>query len=504
MKIRAKSDDKMEVDDQKYISALMYMIQIVDVFSDFAFAFQCRSYWQHLEGLDYEVGVEPEVFRDLYTFALLFVAVPYVMNLISSIDITRRIVDNESMTEHSKQYFRGKTKVYAVLVLVSGGAFPALKLMSSNMFGLGMFSAGLSTLQLGSFRSHHVVATVLIENVPQLYLQYLFMFRLDVINTIVIVSFLSSIFNILLAMMNAAVFLILHRNQVDIPFTIMISWRMKTPSGIQQELDPFAQCGKRKNLAKLLGEIDLGDDEPLKFEILSSNKMTTGCLLHGVMASNREGAAQISGGKFSDFMARKRQIDDAVMRAFGFDQQYRSQFAFKISISRMTATSRAERVKLAIQTLREFKVGKDVISEAQQQMDTQLYRSRSVTYDDRRTSGLNEGTNQNTMNDVEMAVMGTAGATDRAVGNEDDISTENTLMGLINQGISVSTIRDLLERVEHRIESERMKEDEANLERIWEDDVNEEPMPMTTAGHLNVVSQSSVDVVVEDDDENAL
>merc|ERR1719295_858364 len=504
MKIRAKSDTKMEVDDQKYISALMYMVQMVDVFSDFAFAFQCRSYWQYLESLDYEVGVEPKVFKNLYQWALLFVVCPYIMNLISSINITRKIVDNESMTEHSKQYFREKTKVYAILVLVSGGAFPALKLMSSNMFGLGMFSAGLSTLQLGSFRSHHVVATVLIENVPQLYLQYLFMFRLDVINTIVIVSFLSSIFNILLAMMNAAVFLILHRNQVDIPFTIMISWRMKTPSGItgeqnMTELDPFAQCGKRKNLAKLLSEIDLGDDKPLKFEILSSNKMTTGCLLHGVRASNREGAAQISGGKFSDFMARKQQIDDAVIRAFGFDQHYRSQFAFKISISRTTSTSRVERVKLAIQTLREFKVEKDVISVAQQQMDVQLYRSGSVTYDDRKTSGLNEGTT-----DVEMAVMGTAGATDRAVGNEDDISTENTLMGLINQGISASTIRDLLERVEHRIESERMKEDEANLERIWEDDVNEEPLPMTTAGHLNVVSQSSVDVVVEDDDENAL
>ena len=48
-----------------------------------------------------------------------------------------------------------------------------------------------------------------------------------------------------------------------------------------------------------------------------------------------------------------------------------------------------------------------------------------------------------------------------------------------------------------------MKEDDANMERICDDGVNAEPLPMTTTGHLHVVSQSSVHVVVEED-ENAL
>merc|ERR550532_829667 len=128
--------------------------------------------------------------------------------------------------------------IYTLLVLLSGGAFPSLKLMNSNLFGLGVFSAGLSTLQLESFRSHHVVATVIIENVPQLYLQYEFMFKFGVVNGIVIASFLSSIFNILLAMMNAAVFWILHRHRVDIPFSIMIAWK-KINGGL-------GMTGKRK------------------------------------------------------------------------------------------------------------------------------------------------------------------------------------------------------------------------------------------------------------------
>ena len=150
----------MAVDDQKYMSVIGFLVQIVDVFSDFIFAFQCKAYRDHLGDIGFEVAVQPEVFEWLYFLALVFVVGPYFLNLISSVNITRKIVADESMSEHSKQYFRAKTKVYAILVLMSGGAFPALKLMSSNLFGLGLFSAGLSNIQIEHFRGHHVVTTV--------------------------------------------------------------------------------------------------------------------------------------------------------------------------------------------------------------------------------------------------------------------------------------------------------------------------------------------------------
>ena len=67
---------------------------------------------------------------------------------------------SNSLSEHSKQYFRAKSKVFVALVLLSGGAFPALKLMSSNLLAHGLFSAGLSTIQLEGFRSRHVLTTV--------------------------------------------------------------------------------------------------------------------------------------------------------------------------------------------------------------------------------------------------------------------------------------------------------------------------------------------------------
>ena len=122
----------------------MYMLQIIDIFSDFAFTLQCRAYWHHLrDDVDFMVNEDPETFSWLFHIALICVVGPYALNLASSVNITGKIVRDEYMSEHSKQYFRAKTKVYVILVLLSGGAFPALKLMSSNLFGLGLFSAGL-------------------------------------------------------------------------------------------------------------------------------------------------------------------------------------------------------------------------------------------------------------------------------------------------------------------------------------------------------------------------
>ena len=155
-----KQSGKMSVDDQKYMNVIVYLVQMVDVLSDLIFAFQCKAYRDHLGDVDYEVAVEPVVFEWLYFLALIFVVGPYFLNLVSSVNITRKIAADDSITEHSKQYFRAKFKVYVILVLMSGGAFPALHMMSSNLFGLGLFSAGLSNIQIEHFRGHHVVTTV--------------------------------------------------------------------------------------------------------------------------------------------------------------------------------------------------------------------------------------------------------------------------------------------------------------------------------------------------------
>ena len=227
MQIRRASRKRMSVDDQDYLAVLLYIAQIVDILSDLVFSLQCRAYWLY-EDEDPNDVVEKGTFSWIYHCALGFTIAPYLMNLFSSINITRKISDDGMVSTFTKQYFQDNSHIYTVLVLLSGGSFRALSLMNSNLFGLRKLSAGLSTLQLQRFQSHHVIATVFAENIPQIALQYYFMFKLGLPTTIAMVSFGSSIFNIFLTMMNVAVFYILNRDRAETPFTILLTWRYCT------------------------------------------------------------------------------------------------------------------------------------------------------------------------------------------------------------------------------------------------------------------------------------
>ena len=152
-----------------------------------------------------------------------------------------------------------------------------------------------STIQLEGFRSHHVIATVLAENAPQLALQYYFMFKLDVINSIVIVSFMSSIFNILLVIMSMIVFLILYRNQKEVPFTVNISWKrigfdsvadLEHEGTRKTDFDPFSRCGRRRELSKELEALNV-DHGALKFEVLSTQKHRSSATIYGVFVTEQ-------------------------------------------------------------------------------------------------------------------------------------------------------------------------------------------------------------------------
>lgn len=364
--LKAKSQTTMTVDDQKYISVMGYMAQIVDICSDFAFALQCRAYWHHVEDdVEFKVSVKPIVFKYLYHLALFFVVAPYALNLGSSLSITKKIVGNDSISEHSKQYFRAKSKVYTILVLLSGGAFPALKLMSSNLFGLGLFSSGLSTIQLNHFRSTHVVATVMLENIPQLALQYFFMFQLKLFTITVVASFISSIFNIVMAIMTSAVFWILHRDQTETPFVLSISWKLRKGLKSKSDLNPAAHCGLRKKLQKLMGQITV-NGKALKFEVLSTVQQHLSCVLYGVFVSEHSLQSKVramSGGSdFDEFLKRKKAIRRAVLEAFGLDAEFQKRFDFKVSVSSASKTSPKEMFGLAMRALQYFDVPQDLVS----------------------------------------------------------------------------------------------------------------------------------------------
>merc|ERR1719474_1549718 len=259
------------IDDQNYPAALTFIVQIVDIMTDWIFAFQLRSYWKYATTDEY--GVDHRPFGVMYAVAMTFFIFPYFINLYSSVTITRKIAEDPMISSYSKKYFQQKSRFYTFCVLLSGGSFRALKFMNSNLFGLRLLSAGLSTSQLQQFQPHHVSATVLTENCPQIALQYYFLFELNLVTSVAVISFTTSVFNVLLCIVTYAVFHILHRHQTEIPFKMVVSWtRISTSVG---NVRPFNQCGRRRHLARVLEAID--SSSSFKFEILSSKKVASGC-----------------------------------------------------------------------------------------------------------------------------------------------------------------------------------------------------------------------------------
>jgi len=262
---------------------------------------------------------------------------------------------------------------------------------------LKQFSAGLSVIQLENFRSHHVIATVLMENAPQVVLQYVCLFELNLSGAIVIVSFMSSVFNILMAIVSTIVFHILHRKHMDIPFTINILWRRKlaqgglsplslshtlsleSPSVGTDALDPYYECGRRSKLAELLGQMNLGGGKPMKFEILSSKQQQSGAILFGVFVAEQSTAAN-EGDLFADLVdpENEREIKKAVIKALELGSMYGAKFVFKICISRTIHISVRERAKLILNGLRDFKAPPDLMSAVQQLTNQAIHRSEPL------------------------------------------------------------------------------------------------------------------------------
>ena len=68
-------------------------------------------------------------------------------------------------------WFNRYAKIFAFLVIISGGSFPVLCLVSSNIFGLEFFTTGLTKIDLNKLTKIKVFSTIFLENCPQLAIQ---------------------------------------------------------------------------------------------------------------------------------------------------------------------------------------------------------------------------------------------------------------------------------------------------------------------------------------------
>ena len=357
-----KNEEKYYVERQGYLSVILFVTQIIDVISDICFFIQMRRYYDYGQ-TDNEV--DHEVFAQLSTISFIFVIVPYVLNITSSVRVVQRITAIESVSEFSKKYFQRKAKLYSALTILSGGAFPALRVMNSDFLSVPLFNAGLSALQIEQFRTYHVLSTLIMENMPQLALQGFVIFKLKISSTIVIMSFASSVFNVMMNMLTASVHIVMHRNVSELKFNILVSWSRKRQNVSAAEYsksavhgaDPFLRTGRRVTLAKKLSLINFRGSKSVHFEMLAAKKQNESHALYGVMQFDKENesAATILGS----FMDKRQEILDAIISAFGYYPDFTDHLDFQIEVSQSEASSRADKVKLVSDLLTELGVGEE-------------------------------------------------------------------------------------------------------------------------------------------------
>jgi len=133
--------------------------------------------------------------------SVVFILVPYVYNLFVAASIKKRlmfITENES----TKSFFFHNSKIFTILVVLTGGAYHSLVLISSKIFGLSVFSSGLTAYELKQLSGIRIFGTVFLENCPQMTFQLLYTVSIGTLSNGVIFAFLTSFLSVLSAVLS--------------------------------------------------------------------------------------------------------------------------------------------------------------------------------------------------------------------------------------------------------------------------------------------------------------
>lgn len=304
----------MTPDDQRYGAFIFYIFQVVGIWANVVFTQQFPHY-------EYDHWTDPQT---PYYAMIVFLVISWTWNVISIIRIAVLIMADSVISWESKQHLQTKaSNILCVgLVILSGSSNRSLRLMSSNLFGLTILSAGLSALQLSRFMTHHFVATAIALNVPFVCFQGYFLFVEDLSSAVAIIAFACSLISVLVSTMEIAHYYLTPK-LMERPFQITVSWTTKGTS----RLDPMTRCGRRSALKRTLTESMNENEVLVRYEIMMTKKVEIGCVLIGSMVSSMSAAK----GTITISQSDEQRIREAVIKAFGFQGSWDKEFDFEVA-----------------------------------------------------------------------------------------------------------------------------------------------------------------------------
>lgn len=179
------------------VSGLIYFgFYTWDFYSDIVFALSLTNY--------YDDGVP----KYLFYISIGFIVVPWLANMLALSRYQNKWCKDESIRERVYQWFVSWQRLTYALAALSGSAFGTVELANSYIFGFDFFCMGLNERHLKKFNNNRLYSTIIIENAPQLIIQFYFFSIvgwseiLDAGNYISLMALLSSSLSILVALLD--------------------------------------------------------------------------------------------------------------------------------------------------------------------------------------------------------------------------------------------------------------------------------------------------------------
>eukprot|EP01083_Nonionella_stella_P137001 416977_1 len=167
------------VDDGQAGAVFIFTLQFWDFYSDINLSVEIWNHPQLNSNMTLLISAIGSTF---------FLLVPYVANLLMASKIKQIISNNHA----AKGYFNQNTPIFTIFVVISGGCYPALALVSSAIFGLEILTSGLTRYDLKRMSRLKLIGTVLLENLPQLICQVLYAYAINEITQGVQLAFIAS------------------------------------------------------------------------------------------------------------------------------------------------------------------------------------------------------------------------------------------------------------------------------------------------------------------------
>eukprot|EP01083_Nonionella_stella_P284771 969459_1 len=231
------------VDNAKWTSVVMFSLQFWDFYSDIILA---------LEIWNIEIDLDERHHMLLLISAIgstFFVLVPYIANLAVAARIKHMIYKNPI----ARDYFQGNTALFSIAVVITGGCYPALALISSGLFGLQILTSGLTQYELKRMSRIKVFGTVVLENIPQIICQVLYAYSLGKLTHNAQLAMITSLLSVTASTLS---FLI----DRDTEYTTAVQYYLSL------------ECTDRDNATPTVGSDDDDDDELMKLQTMPYNQ----------------------------------------------------------------------------------------------------------------------------------------------------------------------------------------------------------------------------------------